>query len=232
MTDTIVVAAPAKVNLYLAVGAAGTDGYHDVTTVLAALEFGDEVTIAQADALSLVCTPDVGVAAEDNLAYRAAVAFAATCGREPSVALRVTKRVPAGAGLGGGSSDAAAVLRGLASLWGVDGDDTRLRETAVTLGADVPFFLDAPCALMGGRGDVLLRGIDAPQLDLVVVWPGEPVPTAAAYRAFDAAPAPVQPSPDALLAALESGDRTGVAAHLHNAMTSASAGLVPVIADA
>ncbi len=225
--------APAKVNLHLGVGGVRTDGYHDVTTVLHALELADMVEIEPAAELTLTCEPSVGVSPENNLAYRAAVALGEAVGRRPQVAIRLIKHIPHGAGLGGGSSDAAAVIAGLATLWGVDPRDPRCIEVAAGLGADVPFFL-APtgCALMTGRGDVLAR--ELPALDgvpVVLVRPPMPVPTAAAYRAFDAAP-PVAPDPTRLLVALDAHDASAVSAAIANNMESASASVVPAVADA
>lgn len=231
MADRLVILAPAKVNLYLGVGPVRGDGFHEVTTVLQAVDLSDEVVMEAAQELSLTCVPDLGVADAENLAYRAAEAFAAACGRDAAVAITLTKRIPAGAGLGGGSSDAAAVIRGLARMWGVAPSDPRLAETAAALGADVPFFLGATCALMSGRGDVPERELHAPVLDMVVVWPRLPMSTAEAYRAFDAAPPDARPAADTLVAALEGGDPREIAARVHNDMTAASSGLVPAIAD-
>lgn len=232
MGRTAEVLAPAKVNLHLSIGALRPDGYHDVRTVLQALELGDTLTITEADTLSLTCDPDLGVPAEGNLAFRAAEAFAAACGRAPAVALSLSKAVPAGAGLGGGSSDAAAVILAMAHLWDVRADDPRLDGVAATLGSDVPFFLGACAALMGGRGDVVERRIAAPAFDAVVVWPGVALSTAAAYAAYDAGPTAAYRSPGALVAALEAGDWRGAASLLHNDLVDASTSLLPVIGDA
>lgn len=224
--------APAKVNLHLAVGEAGTDGYHPVDTVLHALELDDTVEITDGVPFSFSCTPDLGLPAEENLAMRAARAMSVRFGRSLDMAITVAKRIPAGAGLGGASSDAAAVIGGIADLWALEGAETELHEVARSLGADVPFFLEGGAALFGGRGDVFrrrLRPLDAP---VVVVKPHEPVLTAQAYAAFDALSMPGVPSADALVEALEDGDPASVAAHLYNAMTPASIAFVPAIAGA
>lgn len=229
--SALLVIAPAKVNLHLAVGAVRPDGYHDVTTVLHALELADEVRVTPASSL-LLEAPDLGVAPEQNLAHRAAVALGRTLGKRPDVHITLVKRIPHQAGLGGGSSDAAAVIFGLATLWGIDPGSPECLETAATLGADVPFFLTGACALMTGRGDVLERVL--PPLagsPVVVVRPPHPVPTPAAYAAFDAAP---QPAPDAheLISALEVGSVACSAASLANNLEAASAAVVPEVGEA
>src|SRR5450759_265119 len=129
----IEVEAPAKLNLYLGVGGRRADGYHGVETVLVALDLHDSVTVEPAAELSLVCEPDVGVPAPDNLAWRAAVALSSAVGRESSVAIRVVKRIPARAGLGGGSADGAAVIAALAAHWGIASDAPVLERVAASL---------------------------------------------------------------------------------------------------
>ena len=148
--NSVRVQAPAKVNLFLGVGEVLADGYHAVTTVMHAIDLRDEVVLAPAGVLSLVCVPDVGVPAERNLAWRAATEMGSRFGRDPRVEITLTKHTPHGAGLGGGSSDAAAVIAGLAYLWGADRRDDRCIGAARALGADVAFFLGED-----GRGDVL-----------------------------------------------------------------------------
>lgn len=228
----ITLAAPAKVNLYLGVGARRDDGYHDVETVMQALELHDTVTLTPADALTVACEPDVGVPGERNLAARAATALAQRLGRPPAFAIHLTKRIPAGGGLGGGSSDAAAVLAGLALAWGLDADDPILAEVGSALGADVPFFLTGGCALMTGRGDELAARLPVVPMHIVVVNPGIPVPTADAYAVFDAAPSAPSPGTAGILAALDSGDPAQVAGSLHDNLTGPVTGLVPAVADA
>lgn len=227
------VSAPAKVNLFLGVGALRPDGFHDVTTVMHALELCDVVELVPAAALTLTCEPDLGIPTEENLAYCAAVAIAREFEREPAVALRVSKRIPHGAGLGGGSSDAAAVIAGMASLWGADPADPRCLRAAAQLGADVPFFLaSSGTALMSGRGDVLdrvLGGLDGAPVALV--RPPAPVPTARAYAAFDADPQ-APGTPEAVLAALAAHDVGALGAALANNLERAASVVVPAVGEA
>jgi 4-diphosphocytidyl-2-C-methyl-D-erythritol kinase len=225
------VTAPAKVNLFLGVGALRSDGYHDVVTVVHAVDLCDELLVTPSESLSLTCEPDLDLPAEKNLAFRAALAMGDEFGREPAFALALRKRIPHGAGLGGGSSDAAAVIAAIARYWDLDPAGDRCLGVARSLGADVPLFLLGGCALLQGRGDELAgtpRPIDAA---IVLVKPPASVATAAAYSAFDADPQPTR-SADAVLAALDAGDAAALGAALSNNMVSASSALVPPVAEA
>jgi 4-diphosphocytidyl-2-C-methyl-D-erythritol kinase len=226
---TIELLAHAKVNLFLAVGARRAGGYHEVTTVLQALELADALVVEPGGtAISLACVPDLGVKDEDNLAWRSADAWRRETG--VGVRIRLEKRVPAGAGLGGGSSDAAAVLTALAELGDSDFDlPSRL---AAGLGADVPFFLGPGTMLMGGRGDEPVEALPTPAIDIVVVNPGIPAPTSAVYALLDRMIRPPSPSADAIVAAVRAGDRRSIADAMHNDMADAAASLVPEVRSA
>lgn len=229
--DSVRVLAPAKVNLFLGVGPKRPDGYHDVVTVTCAVDLVDEVTLAPAPALTLSCDRDLGVAPESNLAWRAAVSLAEKFSRDPGVSIELRKHIPHGAGLGGGSSDAAAVIAGLATMWGEELEDPRCLDVAASLGADVPLFLLGGCALLDGRGDHLVRTLEPPVVPVVLVRPDQPVATAAAYAAFDADPQPAG-TPDAVVAALEGADVVALGAALANNMEAASSSLVPAVGEA
>lgn len=224
--------APAKINLYLEVGPLAADGYHPVTTILQTLALHDLVTLDPDAPFSFECDPSVGVPSEENIACRAAHELARHAGRTLEGAFHVEKAIPTGAGLGGGSSDAAAVLRVLCDDWGYDPLDPEVVAVAASLGADVPFFLRGGTGLYGGRGDELVQALPTVPLDVVIVNPGEPVPTAAAYTAFDRLVVPPAPGPQPMIDALVSGDPDLVAAALHNDMTEASCALVPAVAQA
>jgi 4-diphosphocytidyl-2-C-methyl-D-erythritol kinase len=225
-SQTLAMLAHAKVNLFLAVGPRRTDGYHQVTTVMQAVGLADELLVEPGgDEVMLECVPDLGVPAVENLAWRAAEVWR----RETGVGARVrlVKRVPLGAGLGGGSSDAAAVLAALATAGGADpGSAVRL---AADLGADVPFFLGPGTALMGGRGDELLDVLPTPAMDVVLVNPGVPAPTAAVYAQLDRMLRPPAPPADAIVQALRSGDLRAIADAMHNDMEEAAMALVPEV---
>lgn len=188
--------APAKVNLRLEVLAPRGDGYHPVETVLHALELSDDLELSPSsdDRVVLELT---GVAPgalgpdADNLAVRAADAFrrvVAAGGRKaPGVTIRLHKRIPHGAGLGGGSSDAAAVLRGMNELFGRSLALPDLHALAAGLGSDVPFFvLDRPRAVAWGRGERMLALPALPARPVLVAVPADPIATGWAYGALDA----------------------------------------------
>ena len=180
--------APAKLNLGLHVLRRRPDGFHDLDTVFLPLGWSDRLTAAPADALSLTTTDPALPTDGGNLVVRAARALAAWGGVEAGARLHLDKRVPYGAGLGGGSSDAAAALRLLARLWSLDVPADALAALALGLGSDVPFFLDGRPARATGQGELLtpLLGADGAPYRcpfwLVVAVPDVHVSTAEAYR--------------------------------------------------
>ncbi len=173
----------AKVNLGLAVYGPRGDGYHDVRTILQTISLADVLDARPARGLRLQVIPPVVPSDRTNLVLRAARALQAATGTRAGASLTLAKRIPIGAGLGGGSSDAAAALRVLSRLWRLRPRRGLLAEIARDLGADVPCFLRGGTLLAVGRGDELtprppLRGVH-----VVVLVPGFGVSTRAAYRA-------------------------------------------------
>ena len=224
--------APAKLNLFLGVGSLRPDGHHAVTTVLVALDQGDSLEVVPARQLSVVCEPDIGVPEHENLAWRAAVAMGEAFGREPLFAIRIEKLIPAGAGLGGGSADAAAVVAVIAAAWEADREDPRLEMVARSLGADVPFYLRGGCGVYAGRGDVLRRPLPVPAGHFAIAWPGVSVSTADAYAAFDALERAPLPAPRDVTDAVCFHDAGALGRSLFNNMTLGTVGLVPVVGEA
>jgi len=188
--------APAKLNLDLYVEGRRADGYHRVDSVVAFTEFADTVAVAPAAGFELQIDGPFGAAltaAGESLVTRAVHDLAAAVGRSPAVAVRLTKRIPLAAGLGGGSADAAAALRALARLWGLAETDARLAPLARTLGADVPACLAGRAVRVTGIGDVLAAAPPIPPLELLLVNPGRPAPTGDVYRALSPAAFAVAP---------------------------------------
>ena len=172
--------ARAKVNLYLHVVGRRADGYHDLDSLVAFADFGDELTVSPADDLSLRVEGAMAAALageDDNLALRAARLLADEFAVDAGAAIGLCKTLPVAAGLGGGSADAAAALRLLSRYWRLSPPSERLQRLALTLGADVPVCLLGRPARMGGIGDRLEPLSAFPALPLVLANPGLPVAT-------------------------------------------------------
>jgi 4-diphosphocytidyl-2-C-methyl-D-erythritol kinase len=177
--------APAKVNLLLHVLAREASGYHALETLLCAVDLADEVEVRRgAPGIRLAVDGSVDTGApERNLCVLAAEAYHDAIGREGAVDISLTKRIPARAGLGGGSSDAAATLRALNALDGRPLPPSSLLDLAVALGADVPFFLcGSPLALAWGRGERLLALPPLPARPVLLAHPEATVSTPDAFR--------------------------------------------------
>ena len=190
----ITVKAFAKINLTLRVLGVRTDGYHDLRTTFQSVALHDTLTFRSArGAFGIECDDPGCPTDRTNLVWRAAEAVwraAGRRGRPTDVQVRIVKRIPLQAGLGGGSSDAAAAIRGLAALWHVELAPARLRAIAQTLGADVPFFLEGGAALGLDRGDLLFPLADAPTAWVTLVIPTFGVSTREAYSWWDSTPGP------------------------------------------
>jgi 4-diphosphocytidyl-2-C-methyl-D-erythritol kinase len=182
---TLTVPAPAKLNLFLHVTGRRPDGYHTLETLFVALDFGDTITLALRDDGAITRSgEDFGVAPQSDLALRAASALQRTSGCTKGVDISVIKRIPLGAGLGGGSSDAASVLLALNRLWDLGMARDELAGIGVELGADVPFFLCASPALARGIGE-RLTPVSLPRFWVAVLVPACAVPTATIFAAAE-----------------------------------------------
>jgi 4-diphosphocytidyl-2-C-methyl-D-erythritol kinase len=168
-------------------------GYHELRTTFQSIALHDVLTFAPARGPFVVESDDPGCPAQGNIVERAAGYLwqaAGQTGFPAGVRVRIDKRIPIAAGLGGGSADAAAALRALARLWNVRLTTTSMHEIAASLGADVPFFLHGGTARGRGRGDVLSRVADRPRRWVVVATPPFGISTAEVYRWFDEATSP------------------------------------------
>ena len=209
----------AKVNLTLSVGEKRPDGYHEVETVMTGVGLHDTVTLYRNAGPwdKLECDPPVTERAGDNLCMKALRVFFEEFGpKKDFVTIRLEKTIPTQAGLGGGSSDAAAVLRALRTLYAPQMIDGQLEEMAARLGSDVPFFIRGGTALATGRGEKLAALPDMPPCWLVIVKPEESHSTAAMYAAIDNAPRRVSGDSRAVREWLEKGDLSAIAAGLNN----------------
>jgi len=230
MSRAIVLAAPAKINLTLEVTGRRADGYHDLASVFATIGLCDRVRVAKARSLDVRLSPPLALAPGDDLASRAVRALAAASGRDPAARVRIRKRIPIASGLGGGSSDAGAILRAIRVLWRLGAID--LEKIAATIGSDVPFFArGAPFALVRGRGEKV-EALDAPrdQLWVVLVRVAARVATADVFAAHQG-----RPSDGSRSAAVANAFQRGVAtpafirAHLVNELLDTTERMVPAI---
>lgn len=186
MTGSVLVRAPAKVNLFLRVLSRREDGFHQLETLFQAIDLCDVVRVRWArEGVRLDVEGPDPCPPEENLAFRAALGFLSLFPSERGVQVTLEKRIPAGAGLGGGSSDAAAVLRCLLALSGVASTPPELMRMAAELGADVPFFLGESALARGtGRGELLEPLRPLPARWVVLSLPPVHVSTGAAYESL------------------------------------------------
>lgn len=159
----LLVRAPAKINLSLLVVGKRPDGFHEIETIMAKIDFFDEILIesGRKAGIELICNgPQWAPQGKDNLVYKAAELLLAHCKRRDDLRITLTKHVPAGAGLGSASSDAAATLIATSSFLNIDVDPQKMHEMAAQLGSDVPFFLNGTLAICTGRGEKIRKLTD------------------------------------------------------------------------
>jgi 4-diphosphocytidyl-2-C-methyl-D-erythritol kinase len=176
--------APAKINLNFRILDRRDDGFHEIQTLMAPISLGDELVISpNGKGLEFTCDDVTLPSGDDNLVLRAARSFFAEVKKEPRVRIELHKRIPHGAGLGGGSSDAASTLLGLNELHGKPLSLARLTSVAAAIGSDVPFFLTRGPAICRGRGEIVEPvAMALPSLALLLLKPEFGVPTPWAYR--------------------------------------------------
>ncbi len=180
----------AKINLTLQITGRRADGYHELMSLVVFAALGDVLRFSESDALGLTIDGPfaAGLSSDrDNLVLKAVEAFSTLTATSPTPAIRLTKNLPVAAGIGGGSADAAAVLRGLCTLQGLSPGEGGLQGLALGLGADVPVCLASRPAIMSGIGERLQPLAGFPAGALVLVNPGLPLSTAAVFKARDAA---------------------------------------------
>ncbi len=235
-TGSVTVRVPGKVNLHLAVGDRREDGYHELATVFHAVSLLDEVTVRNADVLSLEL---VGEGAdklptdEHNLAWQAAELMAEHVGRAPDVSIMIDKSIPVAGGMAGGSADAAAVLVAMNSLWELNVPRRDLRVLAARLGSDVPFALHGGTALGTGRGEELATVLSRNTFHWVLAFADSGLSTKAVFSELDRLRADGDPPQLAeagpVLAALAAGDPEQLAPLLGNELQAAALSLEPTL---
>lgn len=183
----------AKINLVLNIGDLRPDGYHDIQTIMQSLELHDDVTVEQTGGTGITVTASVDTIPTDesNLAAKAVKAFAAKTGvPADGLSIHIEKRIPVAAGLGGGSSDAAATLRALNVLYETNLSADELAEIGIEVGSDVPFCVHGGCAYVEGKGDMVVPTTPMPQCIIVIGKPDLAISTEKMYQRFDQAELP------------------------------------------
>lgn len=230
---TITVTTPAKLNLFLDVRARRPDGYHDIVSVMTPLAAPADIlriTTTERPGIVIRCSHEAVPTDERNLCWQAAAALARCLGIAPHWHIEIEKAIPVAAGLGGGSSDAAAVLLALNRAQASGLTPTELAKIAFQVGADVPFFLDPEPKLVSGAGEALRALHVESGIPLVLVNPGFPVAAAWAYSRHDSMPRLSAPAVESLLRGLEEGDLEAIAAHTFNALAPAVCDKFPLVA--
>lgn len=216
---TLYEAAYAKLNLTLDVLGKREDGYHDLQSVMQTISIRDdiEIDVGTGKPWRLLCSDETLPTDERNLAWKAADVFCRTMNRNPDgLEIRIVKRIPSGAGMGGGSADAAAVLRALNRHYGEPLSVLALAELGAQVGSDVPFCVLGGTAMVEGRGERLRKLPDMPDCIFVVCKPDFSVSTPELYEKIDRVAIPQRPDNRAMETALLAGDLGAVAENLCN----------------
>ena len=227
---SLVVAAPAKINLFLEIRGKRPDGYHDLESLMVAVNLFDtlELTARCDGAIELSCDPPGLSTGPDNLVYKAAERLRSRANREElGAAIHLTKRIPMQAGLAGGSSDAAATILGLNQLWNLNLSYSELAAVAAEVGSDVAFFLALPAGWCTGRGELVSPEASSRSFDVVLVCPPVGLSTVEVYRALQVPSVPVDGI--AARAAFRAGDPDALGAALFNRLQPPAVHLAPAV---
>ena len=225
--------ARAKINWTLDIVGQRADGYHLMDMLMQPVTLADDVVLLPADEITLTTGGSPLLPADEkHLAYRAAMALKRHTGYSGGAAIHVEKRIPVGAGMGGGSADAAAVLVGLNRLWGLNLPTAELEAIGLTLGADVPFCIRGGLTRTTGIGEVMADLPCGKTWPLVVIQPCEGLSTKEIFTAYHEGVVDVRPDNDAAARALASGDEASLSAAMANVMQPVSEQRRPGIAEA
>jgi len=223
--------APAKINLSLDVLRKREDGYHEVEMIMTMVDLADRLEMEELPRDTIIISSQAGYIPldEKNLAFQAAKLVKDRCGVDKGVYIHLDKRIPVSAGLAGGSTDAAATLRGLNRLWRLGLTDDELRLMAEELGSDVPFCVTGGTAIARGRGEKLEPIPAPPPCWVVLVKPPINVSTADVYGRFRVNEIKRRPQTQAMIQAIERGDFAGVCASLGNVLEDVTISLHPEV---
>ena len=215
--NTITLPAYAKLNLTLDILGRRPDGYHDLAMVMQSITLHDDVTVTLTDTAGITCRCGTLPGDDSNLAVKAAKAFFAALGIAPrGLAIDIEKRIPMQAGMAGGSTDAAAVLRALRELLAPELSTQALEKIGEAVGSDVPYCVRGGTVLAEGRGEKLTTLKNAPRFRVVVCKPDFPLSTPALFKRSDAVQVVDRPDTEGMLQAIEDSDALGVSARVFN----------------
>lgn len=226
--------ANAKINWTLDTVGLREDGYHLLDMLMQTVSLHDTITLSPAEDITFCAEGTVRVPQnEENLAFRAAQALQRYAGTSQGAAIHLLKRIPSGAGLGGGSADAAAVLRGLNALWGLHLPDETLLEIGLSLGADVPFCLTGGLAHVQGIGQIITPLASVRVYPLLIIQPCRGLSTPQVFKALDEMDvSSVRPDNAQAMAALGSGNLPLLAQSLGNTLQPVAISIRPQIRQA
>lgn len=229
--EQVIRKAYAKINLGLDVLYRRPDGYHEVKMIMQTIDLYDTLnfTVSEALGVDLIINGSDLLAGEDNLIRKAAELFLQDAGVNKGVRIKLEKRIPIAAGLAGGSSDAAATLRGLNELFALDYTEKELQTLGVKLGADIPYCLIGGTAISEGIGEILTPLSCPPKCYLAVVKPDIDVSTKFVYEHLQADKLTYHPDIDGMADAIRSGDLTGIAKRMGNVLETVTVPAYPVI---
>lgn len=228
----ITLKAPAKLNLTLDVKSRRPDGYHNIESIMHQIDLSDRVVLKEIpEGIRVESTNPLLPGGSGNLAYRAAEMFLGKYGIKKGVSIYLAKNIPLGAGLAGGSTDAAAVLKGLSQIFGLDVEPGELMGLGAKIGSDVPFCMLGGTAIAEGRGEILTPVRNLAKLHFILVNPGFSVSTARIYELLDNEKITDRPDMEKVVRALEVNDAAAVGAGLGNVMELATFKLFPELKE-
>ena len=230
--------AQAKINLTLDITGVRADGYHEVEMILQRIALADELELKKIssginlkmDASGIVGGENIPTD-EKNLAWRAALEFQKFCGKKFGVSISLIKKIPAAAGLAGGSADAAAVIRGMNRLYETNLTEKELCKIGERVGSDVPFCIIGGTCLAEGRGEILTRLNPIKKFNVVLAKPDGEISTPWAYKTYDANPAKIHPPTQEIIGQFERGNYDAAFKKFSNVLEEVALKKIPAIAD-
>ena len=229
--------ARAKINLTLDILGIRADGYHEVSMIMQAIELCDTVELEKSSGISLKMDTSKIIGGENipcdekNLAWKAAMAFQKFCGKNFGVEISIVKKIPMAAGLAGGSTDAAAVIRGMNRLYETNLTENELCKIGEQVGSDVPFCIIGGTCLAEGRGEILTRLAPIKNFSVVLAKPDGEISTAWAYKTYDENPAKTHPPNNEIIKQFERGDYNAAFKNFYNVLENVALKKFPAIAD-